>query len=54
MVAAFTVSNYRPRDKDVYVSYSVPGKQVARFAMRNDQTMFLFVFADPQGRYVEA
>jgi 2-polyprenyl-6-methoxyphenol hydroxylase-like FAD-dependent oxidoreductase len=54
MVAAFTVSNYRPRDKDVYVSYSVPGKQVARFAMRDDQTMFLFVFAEPHGRYVEA
>jgi 2-polyprenyl-6-methoxyphenol hydroxylase-like FAD-dependent oxidoreductase len=49
LVAAFTVSGYRPRDEDVYVSYSVPGKQVARFAMRHDQTMFLFVFADPGG-----
>ena len=53
VVAAFTVNGYRPRDEDVYVSYSLPGKQVARFAMRNDQTMFLLVFADPKGRYVE-
>jgi 2-polyprenyl-6-methoxyphenol hydroxylase-like FAD-dependent oxidoreductase len=53
IVAAFAVDGYRPRDEDVYVSYSLPGKQVARFAMRNDQTMFLFVFADPQRRYVQ-
>jgi 2-polyprenyl-6-methoxyphenol hydroxylase-like FAD-dependent oxidoreductase len=52
-VAAFTVKGYRPRDEDVYVSYSLPGRQVARFAMRNDQTMFLFVFADDKGRYDE-
>ena len=53
MVAAFAVNGYRPRDEDVYVSYSFPGKQVARFAMRNDRTMFLFVFADDQGRHIE-
>ena len=52
-VAAFTVNGYRPRDEDVYVSYSLPEKQVARFAMRDDQTMFLFVFADPKGDYTE-
>jgi 2-polyprenyl-6-methoxyphenol hydroxylase-like FAD-dependent oxidoreductase len=46
VVAAFTVNGYRPRDEDVYVSYSLPSKQVARFAMRDDRTMFLFVFAD--------
>jgi 2-polyprenyl-6-methoxyphenol hydroxylase-like FAD-dependent oxidoreductase len=53
MVAAFTVTGYRPRDEDVYVSYNLPAKQVARFAMRNDRTMFLFVFADHQGRFFE-
>ena len=52
-VAAFAVNAYRPRDENVYVSYSLPGKQVARFAMRNDRTMFLFVFADKQGRHVD-
>jgi len=46
MAAAFAVPGYRPRDEDVYVRYTIPGRQVARFAMRNNRTMFLFVFAD--------
>ena len=54
VVAAFSASGYRPRDEDVYVSYSLPAKQVARFAMRNDRTMFLFVFAVDQDRFIEA
>jgi 2-polyprenyl-6-methoxyphenol hydroxylase-like FAD-dependent oxidoreductase len=45
-VAAFEVEGYRPRDELVYVSHSVPGRQVARFAMREDTTLFLFVFRD--------
>ena len=44
-VAAFNVENYQPRDELVYVSYTTPGRQVARFALRDGQTMFLFVFA---------
>jgi 2-polyprenyl-6-methoxyphenol hydroxylase-like FAD-dependent oxidoreductase len=44
-VAAFEVGGYRPRDELVYVSHSVPGKQVARFAMRDDRTLFLLIFA---------
>jgi 2-polyprenyl-6-methoxyphenol hydroxylase-like FAD-dependent oxidoreductase len=44
-VAAFEVSGYRLRDEGIYVCYSLPGKQVARFAMREDRTLFLFVFA---------
>jgi 2-polyprenyl-6-methoxyphenol hydroxylase-like FAD-dependent oxidoreductase len=49
VVAAFAADGYRPHDEDVYVSYTLPGKQVARFAMRDDRTMFLFVLhaADP-------
>ena len=43
-VAAFEVDGYRPRDELVYVSYSAPGRQVARFSLRHDRTMFLFVF----------
>jgi 2-polyprenyl-6-methoxyphenol hydroxylase-like FAD-dependent oxidoreductase len=46
VVAAFETAGYRPRDEDVYVSYSTPGKQVARFALRGDRTLFLFVFAE--------
>src|SRR5262245_34373685 len=45
MVAAFEVGGYRPREERVYVSHAVPGKQVARFALRDDRTLFLFVFA---------
>ncbi|HEX9881796.1 MAG TPA: FAD-binding domain [Hyphomicrobium sp.] len=51
MVATFQARGYRPRDELVYVSYAIPGRQVARFAMRGDRTMFLFVFAadEPSG-----
>jgi 2-polyprenyl-6-methoxyphenol hydroxylase-like FAD-dependent oxidoreductase len=45
-VAAFEVRGYRPRDEDVYVNYSTPGKQVGRLSLRNDRTLFLFVFAN--------
>jgi len=45
-VAAFEVQGYRPRDELVYVSHGLPGRQVSRFAMRDDKTLFLFVFRD--------
>lgn len=45
-VAAFEIEGYRPRDELVYVSFTRPGRQVARFSLRGDRTMFLFVFAD--------
>lgn len=53
-VAAFEVQGYRPRDELVYVSYTEVGQQVARFSLRNDRTMFLFIFTDgdPQGASV--
>jgi 2-polyprenyl-6-methoxyphenol hydroxylase-like FAD-dependent oxidoreductase len=54
MVAAFAVNGYRPRNEDVYVSYGLPNRQVARFAMRKDRTMFLFVFAESQAGRIEA
>src|SRR5262249_28717720 len=47
-VAAFDMSGYRPRDELVYVSHAAPGRQVARFAERDDRTLFLFVFAADQ------
>ena len=43
-VAAFEVENYLPRDDLVYVSYTIPGRQVARFTLRDGRTMFLCVF----------
>jgi 2-polyprenyl-6-methoxyphenol hydroxylase-like FAD-dependent oxidoreductase len=45
-VAAFEVDGYRPRDELVYICHAVPGKQISRFAMRGDKTLFLFVFRD--------
>jgi 2-polyprenyl-6-methoxyphenol hydroxylase-like FAD-dependent oxidoreductase len=43
-VAAFTAAGYRPRDEHVYVTHTERGQQVGRFTMRDDQSMFLFVF----------
>lgn len=45
-VAAFEVDGYRPRDELVYVMYTQVGQQVARFTLRGDRTIFLFIFAD--------
>ncbi len=53
-VAAFEVEGYRPRDELVYVSYAIPGKQVARFSMRGDRTLFLFVFASERPPTIDA
>ncbi len=44
--AAFQIEGYSPRDELVYVMYTQVGQQVARFAMRDDRTMFFFTFAD--------
>lgn len=44
-VAAFEVKGYRPRDEDVYVMYGWPGRMLGRFTLRDDGTLFLFVFA---------
>jgi len=45
-VAAFEIEGYRPRDELVYVSHGVAGKQISRFALRDDKTLFLFLFRD--------
>jgi 2-polyprenyl-6-methoxyphenol hydroxylase-like FAD-dependent oxidoreductase len=45
-IAVFAVGGYRPRDELVYVSHGVPGRQVSRWSMRDDKTVFLFVFRD--------
>ena len=53
-VAAFETAGYRPRDELVYIVHSAPGRQVGRFALHDDRTLFLFIFAsggepEPQG-----
>ncbi len=43
--AAFELAGYRPRDENVYVMYNQVGKQSARFSLRDDRALFLFIFA---------
>ncbi|HUC84564.1 MAG TPA: FAD-binding domain [Candidatus Acidoferrales bacterium] len=52
-VAAFEATGYRPRDEDIYFSYGVPGKQVGRLSLRDDRTLFLFIFTDQGGETVD-
>ena len=44
IVAAFEVRGYRLRDEEIYVIYSRPARMLARFALHDDRTLFLFVF----------
>ncbi len=46
--AAIAVKDYPHRDKDVYVSYCRPGKQIARFALRDGRTVFFLIFSAPE------
>ena len=45
-VAEFEAEGYRPRDELVYLLHTELHQQVGRFTMREDRTMFLFIFAD--------
>jgi 2-polyprenyl-6-methoxyphenol hydroxylase-like FAD-dependent oxidoreductase len=45
-VAAFEIAGYRPRNELVIVSHTVPGRQISRFPLRDDKTLFLCVFRD--------
>lgn len=47
--AAFSADSYQPRDPDVYVAYSIPGIQIARFALRNDRTVLFLIFTKKLG-----
>ncbi|MGO4570110.1 FAD-binding domain [Rhizobium sp. 2YAF20] len=51
-VAAFELPAYRPRDELTYVSYAEPGKQVSRFSIRDDRTLFLFVYREPDSTII--
>jgi len=45
-VAAFTADGYPHRDKNAYVSHTVPGRQIARYTLRNNKTGFFLIFRD--------
>ena len=42
---SFAANGYPHRDEDAYVAYCEPGKQVARFALRDGRTVFFLIFA---------
>lgn len=51
--AAFTVEGYEPRTRDVYMSYSAPGRQAARISMRDDRTVMLFIWREDASNLAE-
>jgi 2-polyprenyl-6-methoxyphenol hydroxylase-like FAD-dependent oxidoreductase len=46
--ASFLTTGYPWRREHTYVSYAAPGRQISRYALREDRTAFLFVFAAPK------
>jgi 2-polyprenyl-6-methoxyphenol hydroxylase-like FAD-dependent oxidoreductase len=48
-IAAFEAEGYRPRDEDVYVLHNALGAMVGRVALRDDRTLFLFIFTAEAG-----
>jgi 2-polyprenyl-6-methoxyphenol hydroxylase-like FAD-dependent oxidoreductase len=45
--ASFAAEGYPHCDEDAYVAYCTPGKQVARFTLRDERTVFFLIFAMP-------
>ncbi len=45
-VAAFTADGYPHRDRNAYVSHTVPGRQIARYTLRDNKTGFYLIFRD--------
>lgn len=45
-VGAFEAKGYQPREELAYLSHGTPGRQISRFSMRDDTTLFLFIFRD--------
>lgn len=52
LAASFNTRGYPHRDEGAYVSFARPGRQVSRYAMRDDCSAFLFVLADRGERSV--
>jgi 2-polyprenyl-6-methoxyphenol hydroxylase-like FAD-dependent oxidoreductase len=47
--AAYTLQGYPRRDPDVYVMYGEPGRQAARFTLKDDASLVLLIWRDAQG-----
>jgi 2-polyprenyl-6-methoxyphenol hydroxylase-like FAD-dependent oxidoreductase len=46
--ASFLTGNYPHREERAYTSYAEPGRQISRYALREDRTAFLLIFAREQ------
>jgi len=47
-VAAFQAAGYRHRDELVYLSFTAPGRQLARMSLPDDRTLFFFMASEPE------
>jgi 2-polyprenyl-6-methoxyphenol hydroxylase-like FAD-dependent oxidoreductase len=45
--AVFSLPGYRPRADSAYVLHAAPGRQIGRFSLREDRTLFLFAYRSP-------
>ncbi|MGE3767614.1 MAG: FAD-binding domain [Kofleriaceae bacterium] len=45
VAASFITNGYPERDETAYVSFAAPGRQISRYALRDDRTAFFFVCA---------
>ncbi|MEO8742990.1 MAG: FAD-dependent monooxygenase, partial [Lysobacteraceae bacterium] len=45
-VATFEVAGYRPRDNNLYVAHTAPGRYIARFPVRDDKTLIFMLLRD--------
>ena len=45
-VASFEVAGYRPRNENLYVAHTAPGRYIARFPIRDDKTLFFMLLRD--------
>jgi 2-polyprenyl-6-methoxyphenol hydroxylase-like FAD-dependent oxidoreductase len=45
--ASFAADRYPHRHENTYIAYCTPGKQIARFALRDGRTVFFLIFAMP-------
>jgi 2-polyprenyl-6-methoxyphenol hydroxylase-like FAD-dependent oxidoreductase len=45
-VASFEVAGYRPRNDNLYVAHTAPGRYIARSPVRDDKTLFFMLLRD--------
>ncbi|MGN6570172.1 MAG: FAD-binding domain [Pseudolabrys sp.] len=52
VVAAFEAEGYPHSDEDIYVMHCEPGRMLGRVTLRDNRTLFLFVFAHQPGPHL--